>query len=195
MDLRKYPEEKHFTDRSKKAIRLFHEIAQAINDHGWRAGFLSGFAIDAHFSYLTRSHRDVDIFISEEEAKLLGKHLANLGHEIYESPRSKGEMLKVDRADPTNPSQTLCDVHYFWEEDGKTVIPLHGKKLVFSGGFSRITEEKEFLGEKIKVLTPEYLLEEKKGWREQVGLDGAMDEERRKAYEADMDKIYFLLKN
>ncbi|MEK7582959.1 MAG: hypothetical protein AAB483_00955 [Patescibacteria group bacterium] len=186
-----YPEEKNLNDRSKLAIKLFHEIAQGARIHGWQISFLTGFAIDAHFGYLTKNHKDVDIIISKDEAKQLTTYLTTLGHTVFEVEDTKGECLKVDHADPERPSQALADLHYFWEEDGKVVIPLKGKKLVFSGSFSEMTESRKLLGEDITVLKPHYLLEEKKGWCEQVGLSQCR--EKPELYQADIDKITFLL--
>lgn len=191
MDTTTYPEEKNLNDRSKLAIKLFHEIARGVRMHGWTVAFLSGFATDTHFGYLTRNHRDVDIIISKEEAKELVKYLTELGHDVYEFEATKGECLKVDQADPEKRSQAIADLHYYWEEEGKVVIPLKGKKLMFSGSFAEITEPGEFLGEKITVLKPKYLLEEKKGWCEQIGLSQC--KEKPEIYQADIDKISFLL--
>ncbi len=151
---------------------------------------MSGFAIDAHFGYLTKNHRDVDIIISKEQGAEIIDYLKNLGHTIYEEEKSKGECLKVDQADPEKPSRCHADIHYFWEEDGKVVIPLNGKKLIFSDSFLNITEEISFLGEDVRVLKLKYLAEEKNGWRDQIGLP--QSEEREKSYIADMEKISFI---
>lgn len=157
-----------------------------------KIAFLSGFAIDAHLGCLAKNHKDVDIMISKDEAKELAKYLTNLGHSVYEVEKYKGEILKVDQADPEKETQAHCDIHFFWEENGKVIIPLSGKKLIFSNVFDEITEELSFLGENIKVLKPQYLKEEKQGWIDQIGL--IPSEERMKEYDADMDKISALMK-
>ncbi len=188
---KKYPEEKNLTDRSKLAIQLFHEIAQGAQQNGWQLCFLSGFAIDAQFGYITKNHKDVDIIISKEEAPELTAYLTGLGHTIYETADTKGECLKVDRADPQRESQAHADIHYFWEEEGKVVIPLLGKKLVLSGSFSELGVRRKLLGEDILALKPKYLLEEKMGWCNQVGLSQC--KEKPALYQADIDKITCLL--
>lgn len=190
MHSQKYPEEKSIHEQTQKAIALFHEIAQGAKEHNWKVAFLSGFAIDAHFGYMTKNHKDVDIMILKEQGAELAQYLTNLGHTVYEEENSKGECLKVDQADPEKPSRCHCDIHYFWEEEGKVVIPLRGKKLTFSESFSNITEELSFLDEKVLVLTPKYLAEEKNGWRDQIELPRS--EEREKAYLEDMQKITYL---
>jgi len=187
----KYPEEKNLNQRTLKAIQLFHEIAQGAKKHNWTIVFLSGFAIDAHFGYITKNHKDVDVMILKEQIKEMGLYLIDLGHELYEI--DKGECLKVDHADPEKLNQTYGDIHYCWEEQGKAVIPLHGKKLVFSTSLSEIAEKRSMLGEIIPVLKPQFLIEEKRGWREQIGL--AQSPERLKQYEEDMNKIKFILAN
>ncbi len=190
---KKYPEVKNFDERTKLAILLFHEIAQGISLHGWNISFLSGFSIDAQFGYITKNHKDLDIIISKSEAPALVEYLTSLGHTVCEAVKYKGECLKVDQSDPQKETQSSCDVHYYWEEDGKVVIPLLGKKLTFSGSFSEITEKKVFLNETILALKPQYLLEEKKGWCEQVGLSQC--KEKPDEYNSDIEKISSLLEN
>jgi len=192
--MKTYTEETKPDKDTLDAIRLFHEIAQGANASGWRAAFLSGFAIDAHFGYLTRNHGDVDIMIPEAEAPQLATLLDSFGHTVYEPEALRGECLKVDQIDPEKPLGAHADIHYFHEEDGKVVIPLFGRKLVFSGSFGEITEIRDFLSESVRVLKPDYLLEEKRGWEQQVGLKNDT-EERRKKSESDIEKIAFLIKN
>lgn len=187
-----YPGEKNLNSRTEKAIQLFHDICKGSKIHNWASAFLSGFAVDAHFGYITKNHKDLDIIISKEQSLELSQYLTELGHVVYEAEKYKGECLKVDQADSDKETQAHGDIHYYWEEDGKVVIPLLGKKLVLNGSFVEITEQKEFLGETIMVLKPAYLLEEKKGWCEQVGLSQCVlkpDE-----YQADIDKILYLRK-
>jgi len=52
------------------------------------------------------------------------------------------------------------------------VVPMHGNEIRFSGNYDDISTEKEFLGVKAKVLLPGLLIEEKKGWKEKIGLSG-----------------------
>jgi hypothetical protein len=184
-----YPEEKNLNERSIKAIELFHEIAQGAREHGWTVIFLSGFAFDAHLGHLTRNHKDVDVMVPKEYMPELRRYLTSRGHELYEI--DKDECIKVDHADPEKSGQTFADLHYCWEEAGRVVIPLKGKKLVFSGGFSEIAEQLSFLGETILVLKPEFLAEEKMGWKEQIGLP--QPPERVAQHEEDMEKVRYIV--
>jgi hypothetical protein len=188
-----YPEEKNLDVRTQLAVKLFHEISQGSKLHGWNIAFLSGFAIDAHVGYFTKNHKDVDIIITKEEAKELVFYLTNLGHTVYEAEKYKGDCLKVDQMNPEKNTQASCDIHYYWEENNKVVIPLLGEKLIFTGSFSEITEPVTFLGEDISVLKPKYLLEEKKGWCEQVKLSQCIRDPE--TYNADIKKILSLGSN
>jgi len=176
-----------FDERTRQAIELFHVIANAANQHEWRLAFLSGFAIDAHLGRLTRAHADVDVMLPEKEARQLAAHLESAGHHVDEPEELRDECLKVNTLDPEKPMSALCDIHFFYEEKGKAVIPLAGKKLAFSAPFAAMVERKNFLGESVSVLKPAYLLEEKIGWCEQVGLDRCRTEPE--VYASEIEKI------
>ncbi|MEX2411305.1 MAG: hypothetical protein WD607_08055 [Candidatus Paceibacterota bacterium] len=189
-NIKNIPEKIELDKRTNRAIEIFHKISKLSKKFEWRVALLSGFAIDAHFGYLTKNHRDVDIMMPKDQADLLGKHLEKMGHDVYEAEKFKGECLKVDQADPKKDTQAHCDIHYFWEENKKVVIPLLGKKLIFSKSFNEMTTTKEFLGEKMRILKPKYLLEEKIGWCKQIGLSQCKD--KPEEYKADINKINLL---
>jgi len=189
IDKIKYPPLNEPNERTQKAIVLFHQIARKAREENWEYSFLSGFAIDAHFGYLTRDHRDVDVMVSIETAKKLQVFLESLGHFVYEPEKIKGEALKVDQADEEHPMRCSCDIHYFWEdESGNVVIPLLGKEMHFSAGIKDATEELNFLEEKAIFLKPEFILEEKNGWRDQIGLPV-----REPEHSLEREKIQYLI--
>jgi hypothetical protein len=166
----KYPELKEPNERTLKAIDLYKKIAHQAQSKGWKIAFLSGLAADANCGYLTRQHRDADIISHKDTAQEIKKFLESEGHVVYEPEETKGECLKVDQAEINHPMRSHCDIHYFWEEDDHLIIPAFGKKLKFTSDFENITVSLEFLGEKARFLKPKYIIEEKIGWRDQIGL-------------------------
>jgi hypothetical protein len=56
-----------------------------------------------------------------------------------------------------------------------------------------MTEELTFLGERARFLKPQYLLEEKVGWNDQVGFRGT--EENEVKNQKEIEKIKFLIEN
>ncbi|MHB8660499.1 MAG: nucleotidyltransferase domain-containing protein [Minisyncoccota bacterium] len=186
----KYPPLLQSSERTQKALTLFKEIAREARKENWRIAFLSGLATDAHFGYLTRDHRDVDLIASRETAQKIRTFLESLGHTVYEPDKVKGECLKVDQAESDKPMRAHCDIHYFREdEEGRVIIPLFGKELHFSANLEDSTDEIEFLCERSRFLKTKYLLEEKDGWRDQIGLTGHEEENER-----ERRKIEFLIK-
>jgi hypothetical protein len=184
----KYPEITSLTERTLRALELYKKLAREARKRGWKIAFLSGLAVDANFGYLTKQHRDADIIASSETIKEIVKFLEREGHNVYEPEKVKGECLKVDQAEPDRPMRAHCDIHYYWEQDGKIIIPLLGKRLSLSAGFYDATVELEFMGEWARFLKPQYILEEKIGWRDQIGL------EQREEYTYEMEKVSFLMK-
>lgn len=159
------------SERTAKAIALYKKIAGEARAQKWEIVFLSGFAVDAHFGYLTRQHKDVDLTAKAEVVSQIKSFLEREGHTVYEPEKIKGECLKVDQAEPDKPMRSHCDIHYFWEDDqGRVTLSHGGKEMKLSVGAVEASEEINFLGETARFLKPEYLLEEKKGWHEQVGL-------------------------
>jgi hypothetical protein len=168
-----YPKlaDSEISERTAKAILLFKKIAQKAREEDWEIVFLSGFAVDAHFGYLTRQHKDIDIMARVQVVPKIRLFLESEGHTVYEPEKVKGECLKVDQAEPDKPMRSHGDIHYFWEDvEGKVTMPLLGKELKLSAGVKEVSEELAFLGETARFLKPAYLLEEKRGWHEQVGL-------------------------
>lgn len=189
-----YPEITEPTERTKEAIALFKEIAHEAKEKGWDITFLSGLAVDAHFGYLTRQHRDVDLIALQKVIPEIKLFLESKGHIISDPGEIKGESLKVDPTDPeNNPTWSRGDIHsYYTDEKGNVVIPHRGKELKFAGSMEEITEELSFLGESARFLKLQNLLEEKIGWNEQVGFRGTEENEEKNKKE--IEKIDFLLK-
>jgi hypothetical protein len=189
-----YPELSEPTERTKEAIALFQGIAHEAREKGWGIAFLSGLAVDAHFGYLTRQHRDVDLIALQEVIPEITSFLESKGHVISDPGEIKGESLKVDPTDPeNNPTWSHGDIHsYFTDEKGNVVIPHRGKELKFAGSMEEITEELSFLGETARFLKLQNLLEEKIGWNEQVGFRGTKENEEKNNKE--IEKINFLLR-
>jgi hypothetical protein len=173
-DLQKdYPplKSEDITPRTAKAIALFQEIAQEAHVQNWEVFFLSGFAVDAHFGYLTRQHKDVDLMVSSETIPHIKSFLESKGYAPYEPEFVKGECLKVDQAEPDKPMRSHADIHYFWEDsEGRVTMLAQGKEMKLSAGAREATEELIFLGETTRFLKPKFLLEEKYGWHKQAGL-------------------------
>lgn len=182
-----YPPVEEQAERTIKALDLYKKIAAEAHLRGWKIAFLSGLATDANFGYLTRQHRDADLIASKETAEEIKKFLESEGHTVYEPDEVKDECLKVDQAEPDKPMRCHSDIHYFWEEDGKIVIPAFGKKMSLSADFDHATHELEFMGVTARFLKPEYIIEEKYGWRDQVGMTF------REEYQKEIDKINFLI--
>lgn len=181
----KYPPISEPNERTLKALDLYKKIAHEAQKKDWKIAFLSGLAADANFGYLTRQHRDADLIVSKEQAQEIKSFLESEGHIVYEPDEVKGECLKVDQADPEKPMRSHCDIHYFWESEGVVVIPGFGKELKFSGNFEEITVELEFYNEKARFLKPQYIIEEKLGWRDQIGMkfrDEYMEEIKKLEY-------------
>ncbi|HEY4489974.1 MAG TPA: hypothetical protein VJC12_01810 [Candidatus Paceibacterota bacterium] len=185
---KKYPVLSQPSERTLKAVAIYKIIArQAINE-GWQVIFLSGLATDAHFGYLTRQHRDADLMTPRDTAQKIKIFLESEGHTVYEPDKVKGECLKVDQAEPGSPMHCHCDIHYFWEdENSRVTIPLLGKELKLSTSAKEASEEIEFLGEKALFLRPQYIIEEKIGWRDKIGL------EQRAEYVEEVEKIKYLM--
>lgn len=185
---KKYPELDQPNERTLKAIAIYKNIAKQALKENWEVVFLSGLAADAHFGYLTRQHRDADLMTSRDTAQKIKIFLESEGHTVYEPDKVKGECLKVDQAEPGSPMRSHCDIHYFWEdEDSRVTIPLLGKELKLSTSAKEASEKIEFLGEKALFLKPEYLIEEKIGWRDQIGL------EQREEYVEEVEKIKYFM--
>jgi len=168
-----FPEYTNINERTKKSIDLYKKISKEANDKQWDVIFLSGFAFDANVGHITRDHRDIDLMISKDEAEKLAEFLVSEGHDVYSVEKSRGEMLKIDSIESTRSSSAHGDIHYFWNDSGgKATIPLYGKLLQFSTNSKSLYNEMEFLGHKSKFLKPNFLLEEKLGWQNQIGLTG-----------------------
>jgi len=185
---RKYPVLGEANERTLKVVAIYKKVAKEARREGWYVVFLSGLATDAHFGYLTRQHRDADLMTSKETAQKIKSFLESKGHVVYEPDKVKDECLKVDQAESGSPMRSHCDIHYFWEdEDGRVTIPLLGKELKLGTSAKEASEEIEFLGEKALFLKPEYIIEEKIGWRDQIGL------EQREEYVQEIDKIKYFM--
>jgi len=116
--------------------------------------------------------------------------LESRGHSITDLGKIKGDSFKVDATDSDHPSWSRGDIHRYSIDEKDNVIILHGdKELKFTGSIDEITEELSFFGESARFLKPQYLLEEKAGWVEQIGLES---EERNKK---EIEKIKFLMEN
>jgi hypothetical protein len=166
-----YPPIIELNERTLKAIEMFKILSTEANLQNWKIAYMSGFAIDSHFGYFTRQHRDIDIMAPKEDMEKIRKFFESIGHEVYELDKFKGDNLKVDHADANRETQTFCDIHRFYENaDGRVAVPLLGRELVFSGSFDEITEMKGFLGITTCFLKSKYIKEEKIGWQKQVGL-------------------------
>src|SRR3989344_7716412 len=167
----KYPVLGEANERTLKAIAIYKKIAKEALKENWKVIFLSGLAADAHFGYLTRQHRDADLMTPKETAQKIKLFLESEGHVVYEPDKVRGECLKVDQAEPDSPMRSHCDIHYFWEdENSRVTIPLLGKELKLSTNAKEASEEIEFFDQKTLFLKPKYLIEEKIGWRDQIGM-------------------------
>jgi len=186
----RYPELSDPSERTKETVELFKEIARESREKGWGVAFISGLAVDAHFGYLTRNHRDVDLMALREAMSDIKSFLESKKHIVTDPGKIKGDSFKVDATDPDHPSWSRGDIHrYSIDEKGNVIIPHGDKELKFSGSIDEITEELSFFGESARFLKPQYLLEEKAGWVEQIGLE---NEERNKK---EMEKIKFLIES
>lgn len=169
----KYPplDPDRVSERTSKAIALFRKIATESRKQNWNVVFLSGFAVDAHVGYLTRQHKDVDLMALPEIIPKIKLFLEQEGHTVYEPESIEGECLKVDQAEPDKPLRSHCDIHYYFsDEQGKAFMLHEGKQMKFTASALDASEDLTFLGETARFLKLQYLLEEKKGWHEQVGL-------------------------
>src|SRR3989344_4724436 len=185
---RKYPVLGEANERTLKVVAIYKKVAKEARREGWYVVFLSGLATDAHFGYLTRQHRDADLMTPRDTAQKIKIFLESEGHTVYEPDKVKGECLKVDQAEPGSPMHCHCDIHYFWEdENSRVTIPLLGKELKLSTSAKEASEEIEFLGEKALFLRPQYIIEEKIGWRDKIGL------EQRAEYVEEVEKIKYLM--
>jgi len=192
IELRKqqYPELVDLSERTKEVVTLFQEIAREAREKSWGLVFISGLAVDAHFGYLTRQHRDVDAMVLRDAISDVKSFLELKGHVVNE----RGEGLKIDPTDPEHPAWSHGDIHYYYaDEKGDVIIPHDGKELKFTAPIEELTEELSFLGESAKFLKSRYLLEEKAGWTDQVGFRGTEENEVRNAKE--VEKINFLIEN
>jgi hypothetical protein len=177
---KKYPPIEEMNERTKKAVDLFKKIAKKSWEEKWEVAFLSGLATDASFGYLTRQHKDVDLMASRDAIEKIKEFLESEGYNVYEPDRVKGECLKVDQFGEDNPMRSHGDLHIFYtDEVGNAIIPLDRKELKFKNPLSEMIREIEFFGEKAKFLKPEFILEEKAGWKDQIGLTGHEEENER----------------
>ena len=166
-----FPEYTNINERTEKSIDLYKKIARETQKTGWEIIFTSGFAFDANVGHVTRNHKDIDLMISKDESIELTKFLRESGHDVYVIKGSEKEILKIDGLDPLKPDSAHGDIHLFWNDgNGKATIPLLGKLLKFSTDSKHLYNEIEFLGVKQRFLKPKYLLEEKIGWVDQIGL-------------------------
>jgi hypothetical protein len=189
----RYPELTEPSERTKKAIAIFKEIAREASERGREVVFMSGLAVDAHFGYLTRDHRDVDLMALGDAISDIKSFLESNGHVITD-PGVRGESFKVDPTDPNHPTWSHGDLHlYHKDEKNNVVIPHDGKELKFNASIEEMTEELTFLGERARFLKPQYLLEEKVGWNDQVGFRGT--EENEVKNQKEIEKIKFLIEN
>jgi hypothetical protein len=183
-----YPEVTKLTERTQKALDLYKKIAHKAQEKNWKIAFLSGLAVDANFGYITRQHRDADIIASKEDAQHIKDFLESEGHVVYSPNEVMGECLKVDQANPDRPMHCHCDIHYFWEDASNNItIPLLGKVMKLTANFEDATTVLHFWGETARFLKPKYILEEKIGWRDQIGL------KMRDEYILEMKKINHLI--
>jgi len=185
-------------DRTKKAISLMGEIAARAENKKWEYVILSGFAIDAHFGYISRNHKDVDMIIDRNDINEVRSFLEEKDHLVCESKWYNKDLLRVDPIDKESARAAHCDIHvsFFDKNSKEVVIPMGGKEIRFSGSYNDISIEKEFLGVKIKVLLPDLLIEEKKGWLEKIGLVPKEGREEKNALEIEkIQRIISLSKN
>ncbi len=177
---KKYPPIDEMDERTKKAVDLFKKIARKSREENWEVAFLSGLATDANFGYLTRQHKDVDLMASRDTIEKIREFLESEGHNVYEPERVKGECLKVDQFKEDKPMSSHGDLHIFYPgEDGNAIIPLDRKELKFKNPLADMIFELEFFGEKANFLKPKFILEEKAGWKDQIGLTGHEEENER----------------
>ncbi|MCF7865760.1 MAG: hypothetical protein K9M11_04655 [Candidatus Pacebacteria bacterium] len=175
-------------ERSKRSLILYKEIASEALTEGWVVYFLAGFAIDAHCGYFTRQHGDIDLMADSLTVERIKVFLESKGHVVYEPEEVRGECYKVDQAREDKPMYCHADIHRYWEDEfGRATMPSHGKLLKFSTNARDASVEISFLGVKARFLKLEYLLEEKIGWHNQVGL-----KVRQKNLD-DIEKIKFLI--
>jgi len=161
-------------ERTKKAIDLFKKIVIQASEKKWKYVVLSGFAVDSYFGYISRNHKDVDFIIDRDNIGEARKFLEKEGHLVCESKGHGDDLLRVDPINAETTRAAHCDIHisFFNEKTKEVVVPMHGNEIRFSGNYDDISTEKEFLGVKAKVLLPGLLIEEKKGWKEKIGLSG-----------------------
>ena len=177
---KKYPPVDEIDERTKKALDIFKKITRKAREENWEVAFLSGLAVDANFGYLTRQHKDADLMASRDTIEKIREFLESEGHTVYEPERIKGECLKVDQFKEDSPMGAHGDLHIFYlGDDGNAVIPLDKKELKFKNPLAKMICELEFFGEKANFLKPEFILEEKRGWKDQIGLTGHEEKNER----------------
>ena len=161
-------------ERTKKAIEILKEIATEALNKKWKYVVLSGFAVDAYLGYVSRNHKDVDFIVDKSDIAEVREFLEKNRHLVCESKKHGNDLLRVDPIDRETTRAAHCDIHisYFDETLNQVVITMHGNEMRFAGNYQDISAEKEFLGVKTKVLLPDLLIKEKKGWEEKIGLSG-----------------------
>jgi hypothetical protein len=166
--------DKEIDERTKKAINLFQKIVTKAKEKNWKYVILSGFAVDAYLGYISRNHKDVDFIIDKNDIKEVWKFLESEGHLVCKSKGRGDNLLRIDPIDAETTRAAHCDIHisFFDDKSKEVVIPMRGNEIRFNGTYDSISAEKEFLGVKAKVLLPNLLIEEKKGWTEKIGLTG-----------------------
>lgn len=176
-------------ERTKKAIKLFRKIATEASKNNWKYVVLSGFAVDSYLGYISRNHKDVDLIIDKNDIEAVKLFLKNEGHQVCESKKYGSDLLRIDPIDTETTRAAHCDIHisFFDDKSNEVIIPMLGKEMRFKGNYGDISIEKEFLGVRVKVLLPNLLLEEKKGWVEKIGLSGR--EERNDLENIKIEKI------
>ncbi len=166
--------EEEIDKRTKRAVSIFKKLIIQAKEKNWRYVVLSGFAVDSHLGYLSRNHKDVDFIIDKNDIEEVKFFLKKEGHLVCESKKYGNDLLRVDPIDAETTRAAHCDIHISFF-DGKTnevVIPMYGKEIRFTGNYNEISTERNFLGVKPRVLLPNLLIEEKKGWVEKIGLSG-----------------------
>ncbi len=173
-------------ERTKKAIDLFKRIVIRASEKNWKYVVLSGFAVDAYLGYISRNHKDVDFIIDRDNVGDAKIFLEKEGHLVCKSKaHGEDDLLRIDPIDAETTRAAHCDIHisFFDDKTKEVVIPMHGKEIRFAGDYNDISIEKEFLGVKAKVLLPNLLIEEKKGWVEKIGLAWREGREEKNALE------------
>ena len=173
-------------ERTKKAIDLFKKIVVQASGKNWKYVVLSGFAVDSYLGYISRNHKDVDFIIDRDNIEEAKKFLKKEGHLVCGSKaHGEDDVLKIDPIDAETTRSAHCDIHisFFDDKTKEVVIPMHGNEIRFSGDYDDISAERKFLGVKTKVLLPNLLIEEKKGWTEKIGLSARPEREKKNALE------------